>query len=299
MTKRFLWQSLLVSLISLSTFSLGCAVAAKNTADEKSGGKPMAGEKRSSAVTSEIKTSVAKNSIEFKADSPAETIRVYFQNLREEKFREALMMTNMRVTVEGLSEAEAQDLKKDFAVLATQIPAELQISGEIITGDKATVTIKLPNEETKVLEDKVFNLQRQNNQWVYLMADPETEAAAKKEGKNYFFKMRLEVHHSEAQSMLTRIAKAEMVYAVQNGGLYADLPTLIAQGLLPEDAQNSDSTGYRYGITLSSDKKKYTATAEPAVYGKTGNLSFLLQIDEKGKNSGIKSKDTKGMPLKN
>lgn len=298
MSKRFLLQTLLLSLISSSVFSLGCTVAAK-TEDEKTVEKNAVEEKKSDdAPSSRIKTALAKNSIDFTADSPAETIRVYFKNLREKQFRTALMMTNLRVAVENLTAAEEQDLGKDFAALAEQVPEKLQISGEIITGDTATVTVKLPNEETGALEDQIFKMQRDKDQWIYLLADAATEAAAKKEGKNYFFSLRLEVHHAQAQKMIERIAKAQVAYFVQNNSAYGDLPALIASGLLPPDAQDDESIGYRFSIALSADKKKYTATAVPAVYRKTGNLSFLLQVDDQGKNAGIKSKDNKGMPLK-
>ncbi|MGI9034921.1 MAG: hypothetical protein ACR2GD_02665 [Pyrinomonadaceae bacterium] len=283
--------------MSLSMFSIGCAVAAKSI-DESVGEKSSSKEKMS-AVVSETKNAPVKGRINFAPNSPADTIRLFYKNLREKHFREALMMTNLRVAVENLSDAEMRDLNADFEPLAAQVPADLQISGEIIAGDKATVTVKMPNDETGVLEDKVFNLQRENDVWVYLMADEATETAARKEGKNYFFALRLDVHHAEAQSMLERINKAEMVYALQNGGLYTDMPTLVAQGLLPADAQSADSTGYHYSLAVSSNKKKYTANAEPAVYGKTGKLSFSLQVDERGKSNGIQSKDNKGMPLKN
>ena len=298
MTGRIFLKSLLLTTVCGAAFSTGCAVAAKNNGASPPEVKTSAREKNSAAPNAG-KDSPSKKGITFAADSPAETIRVFYKNLREKKFREAIMMTNLHAAVENLSDAEALDLSPDFEALAAQIPAELQISGEIITENKATVTVKLPDEETGVLEDKIFNLQRESGAWVYLMADAATETAAKREGKNYFFNLRLEVHHAEAKSMIERIAKAEIAYFVQNGSVYADLPALVAQKLLPADAQTADSTGYRYGVATSSDKKKYTATAEPAVYGKTGKLSYFLQTDDKGKNSGIKSKDNKGMPMKN
>ncbi|MGI8555102.1 MAG: hypothetical protein ACR2LT_01945 [Pyrinomonadaceae bacterium] len=296
MTKQVFLKSLLLAVVSLSILSAGCAVAAKSK--DESGGAKAAAQKENPAVLSATKNAPTKGSISFAPDSPADTIRLFYKNLREKRFREALLMTNLRVAVEGLTDTEMQDLNADFEPLAAQVPAELQISGEIITGDKATVTVKLPNDETGVLEDKVFKLQRENGNWIYLMADEATEAAAKKEGKNYFFALRLDVHHAEAQSMIERIAKAEMVYALQNGGLYTDMQTLITQGLLPDDVQNAASTGYHYSLTVAPDKKKYTANAEPAVYGKTGKLSFFIEVDEKGKNSGIKNKDNKGIPFK-
>ena len=296
-SKHFLQTFLLAASLAVSVIS-GCTVSAKNAAVipiEKTDAAVKPIEKTSSDAPRNLPM---KGRISFAPNSPADMIRVFYKNLREKRFREAMMMTNLRVAVEGLTDAEMQDLNADFEPLSAQIPAELQISGEIITTDKATVTVKMPNDDTGVLEDKIFKLQLENDVWVYLMADEATEAAAKKEGKNYFFTLRLEIHHVEAQSMLERINKAEMVYALQNGGFYTDMQTLVTQGLLPADAQNTDSTGYRYHLALSSDKKKYTANAEPAVYGKTGKLSFFIQVDEKGKSSGIKNKDNKGMPFK-
>ena len=85
---------------------------------------------------------------------------------------------------------------------------------------------------------------------------------------------------------------------MQNGGLYGDIPALISQNLLPADAQNSQSTGYHFKISLSPDKKTYSASAEPAVYGKTGKLSFLMEQNEKDKKMRLQMEDNKGAPLK-
>ena len=81
--------------------------------------------------------------------------------------------------------------------------------------------------------------------------------------------------------MLDRISKAEMVYALQNSGAYGEMPQLVAAGLLPEDAQTADSTGYKYSVSLAPDKKSYSTKAEPAVYGKTGKLTFTVTLNEK------------------
>ena len=211
MANRVLLKSILWSAVSLSVFSEGCAVAAKNK--DASDIKPLS-QPENSVIASAEKSDPPTGKITFAPNSPADTIRLFYKNLREKHFREAIMLTNLRVAVENLSDAEMRDLNADFEPLAAQIPAELQISGEIITAGKAVVTVKLPNEDTGALEDKVFNLQRENDAWIYLMADAETAAAARKEGKNYFFMLRQEVHHGEARSMLAQIVKAETVYAL-------------------------------------------------------------------------------------
>jgi hypothetical protein len=283
----------LLSVCLLSAIASGCTVAAKNEdrpATEKT--------EKSSPATTEAKNSAGKARIKFAPNSPADTIRMFYKNLREKRFREAMMMTNLRPAIEGLTDAEMEDLRSDFEPLAAQVPAEIEINGEIISNNLATVTAKMPDEETGAPELKEFKLRRENDNWVILTADEAAENVAKKEGKNYFFTLRLDVHHQEAQSMMERIAKAQMVYALQNGGLYGDMQSLIAQNLLPADIQNTRSTGYRFNISLPSDKKSYSATAEPEVYAKSGKLSFLLELNEKDKKTVLKYEDKKGAPLK-
>ncbi len=90
--------------------------------------------------------------------------------------------------------------------------------------------------------------------------------------------------------MLVNIAQKQLVYSVQHNGAYADLQTLVNERLLPEDVLTSQSTGYNFRVTLSADKKSYTAGAEPAVYGRTGTLSFYMDP------SGVKKADTGGKP---
>jgi hypothetical protein len=276
----------------------GCTVSAKNHDETAALQTKTVIEKNNLAEPSAAKNPSLKGRIQIKANSPADAVRTFYKNLRERRFREAMLMTNVRPAIEGLNDAEMQDLSTDFEPIAKQVPPDIQINGEIVTGNTATVTAKMPNEDTGAPEDKVFNLRRENDGWIILTADEKAEAAVKKEGKNYFFNIRIEVHHVEAKMMLERISKAEMVYALRNGNVFSDMPTLIDQGLLAGDAQSTESTGYRYTVTLSPDKKKFFVTAEPAVYGKTGKLSFLVEVEGAGKEARFKSQDKKGEPLK-
>jgi hypothetical protein len=68
------------------------------------------------------------------------------------------------------------------------------------------------------------------------------------------------------------------------------MPQLIAAGFLPEDAKSSDSTGYKYRVELAADKQSYKAVATPAEYGKTGKLSFTVELNEK-RQPHLTSKD--------
>jgi hypothetical protein len=161
---------------------------------------------------------------------------------------------------------------------------------------KATVTAKLPDNETDKIELQQIQLRKENNFWLILTVDEEAEKLIKKEGKNYFFALRIETHHAEARQMLDRIAKAEMVFAVQNNGVYAPIAQLVESGLLPSDAVSAETTGYNYSVALGADRKTYNAAATPAVYGKTGKFSYLFEFDGKN-NPRLTAKDNGGKRL--
>lgn len=293
----------LLSFFSAALISIGCSVAAESEIQPAETAARQTNYSDSQTNTAQpqslTKNSYMKGRIEVKPNSPADAVRTFYAHLRERRFREAMMMTNLRLAVENLTETELEDFNADFEPLARQVPADIQISGEIVTGEEATVTAKMPNEETNQPEDKIFKLRRENGAWVFLTADEKAEAAVKREGKNYFYTLRIDIHHVEAQAMLERVAKAQGVFAMKSAGVFADMQTLVGQGLLAEDIQTSASTGYNYKIVLSFDKKRYFATAEPTVYGKTGKLSFLIESEGADKKAHLKSKDNKGAPLRN
>jgi hypothetical protein len=271
-------KSLFLILIFPVLLSIGCSVeAAKSRGNEKTA------------------DANAKNAIAIEKNSPADTVRVFYKNLRENRFRDALFLTNLRPAIEGLTDAELKDLQVDFANLAKQIPGEVEINGEIIAGDEATVTAHLPDNETDETDLQQIKLRRDkaSGVWTILTLDDETAQVVAREGKDYLFNLRIETHEREAKKMFDRIAKAEIVFAAQNGGQYGDLAALVAKELLPEDALNAESTGYNYKITLPADKKSYSAAAEPAVYGKTGRRSYGFSVDAKGKISALRSVDEK------
>lgn len=238
------------------------------------------------------------NGITIESNSPAETIRVFYKNLREKRFREAIFLTNLRPAIEGLTDAELKDLEVDFSLLAQTVPAEIHINGEIITNEKATVTARIPDDETGKPELKEFRLAREKEGWLILLVEREAETAIKREGKNYFFALRLDVYHAEAEAMMRRIAKAQIVYSIQNGGLFGDIKSLIEGNLLSSDVENAALVGYRYTISLSSDKKSYAAAAEPEIYAKTGKLSYLFEIKAGNPNPPLKSADNGGKRIK-
>jgi hypothetical protein len=233
--------------------------------------------------------------IQIKDGTPSETVRAFYSKLREKKFREAIFLTNLRPAIEGLTDDELKEFAVDFEAVARNVPAEVEINGEIITGDQATVTAKLPDDDDK-LSIQEIRLQKRGEIWVILSADPATEKAIEKDGKHYFQNLKVSTHQEEAKTMLDRIAKAQMVYSLQNNGEYSEFQKLIKDGLLPSDVLSSESTGYSYLLSLSPDRKRYSVSAMPAIYGKSGKLSYRLDLNEDGKPF-VKSGDQGGKPL--
>jgi len=272
--------------LTLCLAALGCSVAAaKHEASEDASVS-----RSTSKVSSATKRYASGATIEIARNSPADTVRVFYQNLREGKIRAAIYLTNLRPAIEGLTDAELKEFQVDFEAVGRQVPEKLEINGEITTGDRATVTVKLPGaDDPDRLEIQEVHLRRDGVVWVILSVDEEAEKKVKQEGKNYFSVLKIETHQDEARKMLDRIAKAQIAFAAQNGGVFGEMAQLIDSGFLPEDARSSESTGYAYAVKLAADKKTYSATATPAVYGKTGRLTFSVEL--KGNKPHLSSRD--------
>ncbi len=224
--------------------------------------------------------------------TPTETVRQFYKALREKKFREAFNMSIYKPAIDGLSQQEFDDLKPDFENLSVavseKIPEKVEITGEQVSGDVASVFIKVLDADGK---DKIepATLIKINDAW--LVGDRESFELVKKAGKQFFFEARINTHHSVAQDMLTRISLVQVVYSQQHNGQFASLADLITAGLVPKDIATPESTGYRFQVNRSADGKSWYATAEPAQYGRSGRLSFYLDA------TGVRSGDNGGKPI--
>jgi hypothetical protein len=266
---------LIACLLSICLFAVyGCSTAASKAAEEAGKAATAAAAAAPAAKTDGGAT------IDIKPNSPADTVRAFYGHLREKRFREAIFLTNLRPAIEGLTDAELKEFQVDFESIAKYVPAQIEINGEIVSGDRATVTAKLPNKDLDKEETQQIALRKDGDVWVILTVDESAEKKIKQEGKNYFQALRIETHQDDAREMLERLAKAQIAFAALNQGLYGNLEELINAEFLPADIRTSESTGYNYAIALSDDRKKYSAAAVPAVYGKTGRLSFAIQLDE-------------------
>ena len=224
--------------------------------------------------------------------TPTETMREFYRMMREKKFREAFGMSVWRHGLEGLSTEEYEDLRPDFDRMAVavseKLPGQIDISGEQISGDIATVFVKVADAEGKEKVEPA-TLIKIDNAWV--VGDKESLEMVRKAGKKFFFETRINAHHSDVQDMMTRVSLAQVVYSQGHNGQFGNTAELIAAGLIPKDIEGTESTGYRFQIVRSTDGKSWYATAEPAQYGRTGRLSFYLDA------SGVRSGDAGGKPL--
>lgn len=234
----------------------------------------------------------------FNGDSPSATVQTFYKAVRERRFRDALMMTNLRSAVADLSPAEMADLAPEFEPMAVRVPEKVEINNESITSDgDAIVFIRSVNQRNGGPALDAINLRREKNSWTILTADEETEMLAKKEGKDYFFKLRVDTRHADIELTLQDIMTAQIAYQQKNG-TFTDLQTLANQRLIPSEVLDSAVMGYSFRLQLSGDRKKYTVNAEPSIYGKTGKLSYLLEsASGKTNNPRIQNADKNGAPL--
>lgn len=219
-------------------------------------------------------------------------MRDFYRLMREKKFREAFGLSVFRPAIDALSAQEFEEFRPDFEKMALavseKIPDKVDITGEQISGDAATVFVKVLDADGKEKVEPAALIKIDNN-WV--AGDRESLELVKKLGKKFFFEARINAHHSDVQDMLTRITLVQVAYSQNHNGQFGNMAELIAAGLIPKDIENPDSTGYRFQIIRSADAKSWYATAEPAQYGSSGRLSFYLDA------SGVRSGDAGGKPL--
>jgi len=219
-------------------------------------------------------------------------MREFYRMMREKRYRDAFNMSIYRQAIEGLSTQEYEELKPDFDRMAIavseRIPEKVDITGEQISGDAATVFVKVVDADGKEKIEPA-TLIKIDNSWI--VGDKENLELVRKDGKKFFFEARINAHHSDVQDMLTRISLAQVVYAQSHNGQFATMAELVGGGLIPKDIEGPETTGYRFQVLRAMDGKSWYATAEPAQYGRTGRLSFYLDA------AGVRSGDAGGKPL--
>jgi|SRR6185503_7986081 hypothetical protein len=217
-----------------------------------------------------------------KAGSPTDAVISFYTALKAKRYVEGFRHSVYRSAVDGLSPDELRDLEPDFSRTFAAIPDKIEPSGEQISGQTATVSLKFGGIE----ETQQVVLVRAGSEW--LVGDKETLSVVNAQGRSFFFNARMLVNEGEAYEMLQRIIGAEIIYSRKFEGKNASLQELIRLGGVPKDIEDGETSGYRFALTLSADQKTFVATASPTAYGKTGKISFYGDIN------GVRGDDLKG-----
>src|SRR6266851_3169621 len=77
------------------------------------------------------------------ARSPTDTVREFYKAMREKRFREAFALSIYKPAIEPLKPQEFEDLRPDFDKMAAAIPEQINLTGEQISGNLATVFVKV------------------------------------------------------------------------------------------------------------------------------------------------------------
>src|SRR6266404_714433 len=204
--------------------------------------------------------------------TPSDTVREFYKAMHDHRFKEAWALTIYRPAVEGLNTEEVEELRTDFEEKAAVIPDPVEISGEQISGDIATVFVKVPiSDSTPQNTSQPVTLIKSGGAWI--IGDEANQAIVKKAGRRFFLDALITQHHSDIEDLLKRVIAVQIVYSQQNG-VFGNLAVLINAGLVPKAAGDPKELGYNFRVTVGRDGKTYLAGAEPVRYGHTGKLSY-------------------------
>ena len=220
---------------------------------------------------------------------PSDVVREFYKAMREHRFKEAWALTIYKSAVDGLSAEEMEDLRPDFEQKAAAVPAQIEITGEQIQGNIATVFVKVPiTDSTPQITSEPVNLMSSGSGWI--IGTEADQAEVKKKGRRFFLDALILEHESDIDDLFKRLLVVQLVYAQEHKGVLANLQDLIAANLVAKESADPKAIGYTVRITVAADGKGYIATAEPARYGHTGKLSFwmdqtgnLKKVDNGGK----------------
>jgi hypothetical protein len=223
--------------------------------------------------------------------TPSDVVREFYKAMREHRFKDAFSLTIYKPAVEGLSAEEMEDLRPGFEDRAAQVPEQVEITSEQITGNTATVFVKVPvNESTPQSTSQPVSLINSGGAWI--IGSEADQMEVKKKGRRFFLDALITQNQSDMEDLLRRVIAVQIVYSQQHGGAYGDLAALINAGQLARDAGDPKVLGYNFRVTAGKDGKTYLVGAEPTRYGHTGKLSYWM--DQSGT---IKSVDNGGKPF--
>src|SRR5437763_892510 len=194
--------------------------------------------------------------------SPSDVVRDFYKAMREHRFKAAWALTVYKAAATDLTPQEMDDLLPFFEAQSAPIPETIQINSEEIKGDVAQVFVQLPpTEESPQITSKPIDLIRSGGAWI-IGTEPE-QAKVKAAGHRYFLDAVIDLNHYNMVDVLKRLVGVQALFEQAHNGVFGDAKELLAAGLLSDDMLDPRASGYTVRITVSGDKKSYTAAAEP------------------------------------
>lgn len=217
-------------------------------------------------------------------ESPSAIVKKFYQQLHARKYLEGFRLSVYSAAVETLSADEIRELEPDFMRIAEALPAQIETSGEQISGETATVFVKLPG----VQKPQEIILSRIEGRW--RIGDQETFQYVKKQGRAFFFNIRIEVGERETAEWLEEIYGAQTIY-FKAKSRYTTLEELVSLGGVSRQLASGAESGYRFALKLAADGQSFTVMTTPTQYGRTGRRSFFM--DQTGV---LRAEDKQGQP---
>lgn len=239
--------------------------------------------------------------------TPGETIQEFYRLLREKKYVDAFRLHVCAPAVEGLSSEDAAELEDEFAKLAGGIPSKIEVGGESVLGNDATVFVKVPAGE-KVDGQQPYLSVPVNlvlSEGIWLIGDRETQALAHFHKGRFFslsrsgtFTAMLD-NEEKAAKAITSLIDIEQFFAQRHEGKYGTFQELMNSGivkrsdlsLMLEQLQDGEYYGYRFEVEFSANRKSYTLFATPIQQNIDGRYSYIADIE------GVKFRNYGGQKL--
>jgi hypothetical protein len=176
--------------------------------------------------------------------TPTETMREFYRMMREKKYREAFGISIYRAAIEGLSAQEYDDLKPDFDKMAVavseKIPEKVDITGEQISGDAATVFVKVPERHRRPRNHRISLSGDPCGGWKVVVRDRRARPVqphrpsivlSRRFGSQKRRRRRQTTHHKELKYCATASRFSRMSLHCPRRGFSRALPQMVRESL--------------------------------------------------------------------
>lgn len=227
--------------------------------------------------------------------TPGETVKQFYRLLHEKKYVDAFRLHVCAPAVEKLTPEESAEFEEEFARIAGGIPEKIDIGGESIIGNDATVFVKIPvgkSADGVVQTISVpVNLILTDEKWI--IGDRDTQSLAQFHKSKFFslsqsgvFSVMID-NEEKAGKAVNVLIEIEQFFARNHRGQYGTLQELVADkantrsdlGQMLEQLEDGEYFGYRFEIELTENRKGFVIHATPQQHNIDGRYSYFADLD--------------------